>query len=152
MTLATAVYAHCDLLSTSGITGLVIGNGNTLTVGGLVAIDLQLQRVLLVYDGDPDVHSTGVFSSFGNVSFTGYNATDVQFTIVDADATFTLPTSGTITFDTTPTTGGFYLRAVDSVPGGPVLTINFTANVPGPSCSAAEFDEQGGASILSTCS
>ena len=86
--------------------------------------DLQLKRVLLVYDGVPDPHSAGVFSRFINVTFQGYNATDVQLTVIHPGAAAAFMMSG-ITF-TTLTAGdtGLYINATDSNGSTPFLTIN----------------------------
>ncbi|MCH9015921.1 MAG: hypothetical protein IH877_09585, partial [Gemmatimonadetes bacterium] len=124
VTLATDIYAHCDLISSAGSTAIIIGNGFTLTVGGLDVNDLKLDRVLLVYDGIADAHSSGSFFGFSNVEFANYVATDIQMTVEDAGATLTF--SG-ITLSTTPTGAGRYIQARDSNGAGPFLTINISS-------------------------
>lgn len=129
VTLGSDIYAHCDLISFAGPPAVVIGNGNTLTVGGLGASDLQLQRVLLVYDGIPDAHSTGIFSRFDNVSFVNYDPGDTQFTIIDPGGVSPY-TLNNIIFGTTPTTG-FYMDVTDSAADANTLTIQMANPTPG---------------------
>ena len=153
VTLGSNIYAHCDLLSSAGpAAAVVIGNGNTLTVGGLGASDLQLQHVLLVYDGVPDAHSTGIFSSFVNVTFQGYMATDVQLDVIHLGSVSPINVNS-ITFTTSPTRGvGAYVRTTD--PDGPLpleLEINLTVAAP-LTCSGADCIAGAQSDIIASCS
>ncbi len=141
MTLATPIYAHCDLISSAGSTALITGNGNTLTVGGLDVNDLKLDRVLLVYDGIADAHSSGSFFGFSTVDFTNYMGADIQMTVEDPGATLTF--SG-ITLSTTPTIG-LYIQARDSNGSSPFLTISILSTP--NNCSQFFESELNGAAV-----
>ena len=146
VTLATDIYAHCDLISFGLSAANIIGNGNKLTVGGLLVNDLKLDGVLLVYDGIPDTHSTGFFSGFSNVTFSNYVATDVQFTVIDNGA-IALGFSN-VQFLTTPTPGvGYWVRAVDADNAVPLLTINFDISS-SSDCGGVLTDAQNGAVVI----
>ncbi len=152
VTLGSNIYAHCDLLSSAGpAAAVVIGNGNTLTVGGLGASDLQLQRVLLVYDGVPDAHSTGIFSGFNNVTFQGYMATDIQLDVIHPGAASPFIFNN-ITFTNPPIQGvGAYVRTTDSDGLLPELEINLTVAAP-LTCSGADFIAGAQSDIIASCS
>jgi hypothetical protein len=161
VTLGSDVFAHGYLSSGSGSTAIIVGNGNTLAVGALDVTDLELQRVLLEWNGSPNPPYIGTFTVFNNVDFKFYNGADTQFTIFHPGALATIYSFSGLTFDTQPTLNvGYYVKAEDSDAAAPALQVDIgfffgIGTVPPnaiASCDATDFNEVGGASIFYGCS
>ncbi len=152
VTLNSDVFAHSDLTKFSVATATITGNGNRLAVGGLNARDIQFDHVLLEWNGTPSFPSFGSFVRFINMSFTGYNPTDVQFTITDLGSASPYVMSG-LSFANAPTRGvGAYVSTTDSDGDMPnELKVDLTIISP-VTCSGADFMALADSEIIINCS
>ncbi|MCZ6915982.1 MAG: hypothetical protein O7I93_04315 [Gemmatimonadetes bacterium] len=131
--LMSDVFAHSNLISSTGPASTVFGNGYRLAVGGLDVNDLVLDHVLLEWNGTPTFPSFGSFIGFNNVTFQGAYATnDRQFTVIHPGAAAPFAFTG-LNFTFAPTLPGMYIYASDSDSAAPFLTINVTASIPATS-------------------
>jgi hypothetical protein len=101
------------------------GNGNTLSVKGLVVDSLIIDNMPLVVDSS----GVAVIFRFDNVTFQSFSPTAVQFSLTRANG---VNTFNNVTFSTVPNTsgGGLYMRLNDPVFGNGQFTVTMAGASP----------------------
>ncbi|MDH5199154.1 MAG: hypothetical protein OEY20_18075, partial [Gemmatimonadota bacterium] len=111
-----------QLISPAGSPGTVTGNGSSLPVVGLDVDGIT-------FDNTPLVSTGGTITRFDNVTFQNMSTGAIQLTINHPGAATPFTFTG-VSFLTTPTAGGKYIRANDQTTGDPGLVIEMTGSTP----------------------
>ena len=102
----------------------VVGNGNTLTVGGLNVSGLTLDHAPFTWDGTGLF--SGVFTRINNTTFKNFLDSEIQFYIRNPGTGSQISMGGNLTFlsNANPANGGSYMKAEDTDGTLPYLSIS----------------------------